>query len=81
MTAHELLSILSAESVWQGVQSDRSVVEIEQTWINKGQVCHQEESPVACENLPLNKNWEGESGSKADLEVSGQAGLSREFWQ
>lgn len=72
---HELLSILSAESVWQGVQSDRSVgVEIDQTWINKGQDCHQEESPVACEDLPLNKSWEGESGSKADSEIPGEAG-------
>lgn len=75
MIACELLSILSADSVWQGVYSDRSVVETEQPWINKGQDCHQPVCPVVVEDLPLDKSWEGkELPKQAPQHLPGQAG-------
>lgn len=52
--------------VWQGVSIDRSVVEIEQTWINKGQNCQQEECPVACEDLLLNSIRKARSCPRAE---------------
>lgn len=59
--------------VWQGVSIDRSVVEIEQTWINKGQNCQQEECPVACEDLLLNSVWKAKSDSRTEPKVPRQA--------
>lgn len=59
--------------VRQGVSIDRSVVEIEQTWINKGQNCQQEECPVACEDLLLNSIWKAKSDSRTEPKAPRQA--------
>lgn len=59
--------------VWQGVRTDGSVVDTEQTWINKGQNCQQEECPVACEDLLLNSIWEAKSSSRPEPKAPKQA--------
>lgn len=59
--------------VWQGVSIDRSAVEIEQTWINKGQNCQQEECLVACGDLLLNSIWKAKSDSGTEPKAPGQA--------
>ena len=59
--------------VWQGVRIDGSVVETEQTWINKGQNCQQEECPMTCEDLLLNSIWEAKSSSRPELKAPKQA--------
>lgn len=59
--------------VWQGVRIDRSVVETEQTWINKGQNCQQEDCPVTCEDLLLNSIWEAKSSSRPEPKAPKQA--------
>lgn len=55
-----------------GCQHYRSVWEIEQTWINKGQNCQQEECLVACEDLHLNSIWKAKSSSRTEPKAPGQ---------
>ena len=45
----------------------------EQTCINKGQNCQQEECPVACEDLLPNSIWKAKSSSRTEPKTPGQA--------